>query len=133
MDTSIEAYCLIGSLCSFMVIQPSTLVQGSMESQGLGPAQQHTPPGLLLADETAKARKCYDHVGRPTQEAIATSFFLSASYFGLEKHNAAWYHLQEAITLAQLLGMHDESTYIAQDAASDVRRRMFWLLFITER
>lgn len=43
-------------------------------------------------------------------------------------------YLREAITLAQIMGLHRESTYTAfPSLEQDLRRRIIWLLFVTER
>ncbi|KAM0327499.1 hypothetical protein ACHAQA_005787 [Verticillium albo-atrum] len=66
---------------------------------------------------------------------VQTSFFLYAVFFCMDKDNAAWYYLRESITILQTLRLHEEVTY---DNADDplfatYGRRMFWVLFITER
>ena len=63
-----------------------------------------------------------------------TSFFLFAYYGNHEKHAKAWHYLQEAITFAENLNMDDESSYGKLDPVeAQWRRRLYWLLFITER
>jgi hypothetical protein len=43
-------------------------------------------------------------------------------------------HLRKAMTICQMLGMHRESYYAKVPVAEQqIRRRIFWLLFITER
>lgn len=43
-------------------------------------------------------------------------------------------YLREAITLAQIMGLHRESTYQTLSLAEqEIRRRIIWLLFVTER
>ena len=43
-------------------------------------------------------------------------------------------YLREAITLAQIMGLHRESTYTSLAASEqEIRRRIIWLLFVTER
>lgn len=43
-------------------------------------------------------------------------------------------YLREAITLAQILGLHRERTYITlSDPDQQISRRILWLLFVTER
>ncbi len=86
----------------------------------------------------SKPRACeckrIEYVETPTLESVQTSLFLFACYFGLDKHNKAWYHLREATTLAQIVGMQDEPSYLAGDSVDSVmKRRLYWLLFITER
>jgi hypothetical protein len=135
MNSSTEAYCLVSSLCAFVIIQPGLQVQ--MEQAGhsyrASPIQQVIARCLRLVEETVRVWNSYDHKDNPTLTDVLIAFFLSAAYFGLEKANAAWIHLREAITLAQLLGMHDEGTYVPGDIDGPCRRRLFWLLFVSER
>ena len=133
MGQSVEAYCLVTALCAFMLIQPgiASHVQTTDEptSSIINPKM-----GAALMDETVRIRKGYDYVENPTVHTVITSFFLFGSCFGLNKHNAGWFHLREATALAQILGMQDENTYLFGDLVENSRkRRLFWLLFVTER
>ena len=90
--------------------------------------------GNALMEEAARMRKAYDYIENPTTDTIRTSFFLFGCCFGLNKHNAGWLYLRDATALAQILGMQDESAYVSSDAVENARkRRLFWLLFVTER
>ncbi|MCJ1287759.1 hypothetical protein MMC26_007111 [Xylographa opegraphella] len=133
MDTKTEAYCLIGSLCAFVVIQPDFHIRTAGDRPQFSSIRQVSAQCLRLVEETLRAWNGYDHKDSPTLTDVLIAFFLSAAYFGLEKANAAWIHLREAITLAQLLGMHDEGTYKRGDVDGDIRRRLFWLLYVSER
>lgn len=135
MNSSTEAYCLVGSLCAFVIIQPGLQVQMQRagDSYRASPMQQVSAQCLRLVEETVRVWNSYDHKDNPTLTDVLIAFFLSGAYFGLEKANAAWIHLREAITLAQLLGMHDEGTYVPGDIDGPCRRRLFWLLFVSER
>ena len=43
-------------------------------------------------------------------------------------------YLREALTLAQVMGLHRESTYaVLSSSEQEIRRRIIWLLFVTER
>ncbi len=85
-------------------------------------------------EETLRVRKSYDHLETPTLNSLVTSFFLFGCYFGLDLHNKAWFHLREATTLSHILGLQKEDTYLRFDAIeSSRRRRLYWLLFVTER
>ena len=134
---SIEAYSLISSLCAFILIQPGLEIKGSPSL----PVSRRSPSpsanlslGTSLLDDVLRARKSYDYIENPSVRAAITSFFLFGCCFGLNKHNAAWFHLREATALAQLLGLQDEGTYLGDDPIeSSRRRRLFWLLFVTER
>ncbi|KAJ8604940.1 hypothetical protein MRB53_041616 [Persea americana] len=129
MHSSPDAFCLIASLCAYMTIQPNI----------------HLPPELIGGKEISEVgrgiladclavRKTFDYVEEPTVISVITSFFLFGCHFCLEKHNSAWYHLREATTLALFLRMHQEETYASGDAiGATLKRRLFWLLFVTER
>ena len=133
MGQSIEAYCLVTALCAFMLIQPGIASHVRTMEQ---PTSSITNPkmGAALMDEATRIRKGYDYVENPTVHTVITSFFLFGSCFGLNKHNVGWFHLREATALAQILGMQDENTYLFGDMVENSRnRRLFWLLFVTER
>ena len=131
LETSLESYCFVTSLCAFMLIQPGMeLVEGS----NVGMAQDGISAGRTLVEEVLRVRKGYDYVDSPSTATVITSFFLFACYFGLDKHKIGWFYLREATTLAQILGMSDESTYHTGDVIETIRqRRLYWLLFVTER
>ncbi|KAI9893544.1 MAG: hypothetical protein M1814_006340 [Vezdaea aestivalis] len=127
LDQSPELYCLICSLCAFMCIQ-------GMQSLGDDNPTSSSTHGRILLDEALRVRKSFDHVETASSHSVMTSFFFFGCYFGLDKHATAWYHLREATTLAQILGMQDESGYMMGDALDmALKRRLFWLLFVTER
>jgi hypothetical protein len=43
-------------------------------------------------------------------------------------------YLREAITIGQMMGLHKESSYLALSSEEQqIRRRILWLLFVTER
>ena len=134
MGQSVEAYCLITAFCAFMLIQPGIVLRTSHVLDE--PTSSITNPkmGNVLMEESVRMRKDYDYVETPTVNTIITSFFLFGCCFGLNKHNTAWFHLREATALAQLLGMQDENTYMFDNVMeTSRRRRVFWLLFVTER
>ena len=131
---SIEAYCLVTSLCAFMLIQPGIILKNNPILDI--PATSITSPklGSLLMEEAVRVRKGYDYIENPSVNTCITSFFLFGSCFGLNRHNNGWCHLREATALAQILGMQEESTYALGDIVETSRkRRLFWLLFVTER
>lgn len=135
MENSVEAYCLVVSLCAYMMIQPNmNLPPGAFQDLEIQP-QPSLELGQLLLQETLRVRKGYDYVENPTVWTVITSFFLFGSYFCLDKHNTAWFHLREATTLAQIMGMHEESHYQMNGDVVETsrKRRLYWLLFVTER
>ena len=133
-NESVEVYCLLTSLCAFMMIQPGMRLRRNSMQNGEETDHANTFSGVALLEETLRVRKSHDFVENPTTVTIITSFFLFACYFGLDKHNTAWFHLREATTLAQIIGMQNEEHYEQGDLVErSRRRRLFWLLFVTER
>ncbi|KAL8955506.1 MAG: hypothetical protein Q9193_006672 [Seirophora villosa] len=135
MDGSTEAYSLLCSFCAFMLIQPGIETKAGHAIQALeGSFSNNTSLGKTLLDVALRRRKAYDYIEKPSVNAVITSFFAFGCFFGLDKHNTAWFHLREATTLAQTIGMQDEKTYAGMDYEESARmRRLFWLLFVTER
>lgn len=95
------------------------------------------PSTDFLISEAIRARRFCNYTECPSLTTVQTSFFLFSAFFCLGNDNSAWFYLREAITLLQLLRLDEESTYsssLADDAVLSVySRRMFWVLFITER
>ncbi len=134
MGHSVEAYCLVTALCSFMLIQPGIAAAVIPIMDETSCSMTNPRIGQLLMDEVVRVRKGYDYVENPNVNTVITSFFLFGCCFGLNKQNTAWFHLREATALAQILGMEDQSTYLFGNVVETSRRRLlFWLLFITER
>jgi hypothetical protein len=75
------------------------------------------------------------YVEKPTLRVVQTNFFLFAALFNLDQHNSAWFHLREAMTMLQMMRLHEENTYALMEDELEAlySRRTFWLLFITER
>jgi hypothetical protein len=132
-DRDLDTYCLLTSLCAFMMIQPGMPVPGDPLGLDSMPGA-NVMSGTMLMEETIRCRKGYDHLEAPTLGSLTTSYFLFGCYFGLDIHTKAWFHLREATTLACILGMNKEETYMTYDVIdSSRRRRLYWLLFVTER
>lgn len=134
MDRNIEAYCLVVSLCGYMMIQPNMEIPPhAFDGLSIRP-RPSVQLGHALIRETLRVRRDFNYAENPTVWSVTTSFFLFGSFFCLDQHNTAWYHLREATTLAQILGMHHESHYHSPDWIENSRkRRLYWLLFVTER
>lgn len=132
-----DSYCLVASLCAFVMVQPGmTLnVSGAVGRSYAGePPQNRYGFANMLLEDLLRVRTGRDYVEQPTLITVQTSFFLFCSYFTLEKQNSCWYYLREASTLAQLMKMHEESTYYVGDAdENQFKRRTFWLILLTER
>jgi hypothetical protein len=132
-EQDVDNYCLLTSLCAFMMIQPGMAIPG--DPLGLDSLSgSNLVCGNLLVEETLRVRKSYDYLEKPTLNSLVTSFFLFGCHFGLEFQNKAWFHLREATTLLHMLSMQKEESYLQFNAIeSSRRRRLYWLLFVTER
>ena len=136
MQASPESYCAVGSLCLYMIVQrgvDAPMMPSALRSQTISPQQNAVAAGNRLFEDIKKVRNQTDYSDNPTTASVVTSFFLSAALFGLEKHNTAWYYLQEAITFAKIMRIHDEKSYRQAGPTDVMNRRLFWLLFISER
>lgn len=132
-DGNPEVFCLVATLCSYVMIQPGMALPGTLDTIE-GESDARVRHAAMLLDEVRRTRKSLDYVEAPTIYSVQTSFFMFASYFSLEKSNACWFHIREASTLAQLLLMQEESSYRNGDPLENkFRRRLYWLLLLTER
>ncbi|OAQ97291.1 hypothetical protein LLEC1_00061 [Akanthomyces lecanii] len=110
----------------------------------------HSEGGILYDDDAFKSsttgvqflaaaedvRQKIDIADTMSEDAILTSFFLFVCYGNLEKYKKAWFYLNQSISMAILLELDNEtaeSTAGLTDKDIDRRRRIFWLLFISER
>lgn len=98
-------------------------------------------PESLVAEtfvaECRRVRATFDYMDPVGLNTILTSYFLHMHYGrqALRTQMAAFY-IREAITFAQLLGLHNESTYTYPSRTTReqaVMRRLYFLLFMTER
>ena len=138
MSSSAEAYCVVAALCVYMMVHAGveSAQLNSLASPASVLSRQHPiTRGLRLVEEVKRMRNQTDYSENPTTSTIVTSFFLSAGLFGLQKYNIAWYYLQEAITFAKIMRIHDEKSYRGRHPSQldDMNRRLFWLLFVSER
>lgn len=134
MDQSLDTYCLLTSLCAFMMLQPGMAIPGSDPFSLDAMPGASIASGTLLMEETIRVRKGYEYFDSPSLNALSTSYFLFGCYYGLDMHDKAWYHLREATTMLHLIGMNKEETYLQFDSVEAARRRrLYWLFFVTER
>lgn len=134
----LKRYCFLTALCAAASVQLN-LESTPCELEVDGPADERhecyprlTPDYLL--SEVLRLRSTLDIAEQPDLDALLTSCFLFSAYANLERHNQAWFYLSQSISLALTLKLHDEQAYsrMAYDDAQ-LRRRIFWLLFILER
>ncbi|KAK1993485.1 hypothetical protein LX36DRAFT_251584 [Colletotrichum falcatum] len=90
--------------------------------------------GRFFLDETISTRHSYDFLEDLSLSAVISSFYLSTSFFEINQSRKSWYYLREALTNAQDLGLHDDSSYYGLSREETLcRQRVFWILFVTER
>jgi hypothetical protein len=89
----------------------------------------------ILAAESMRARRLSKHGCAVNLNNVRTSFFLHI--YHESKHaggSESLLFLREAISLAQMMYLHRETAYIGlPQREQQIRRRVLWLLFITER
>jgi hypothetical protein len=134
MEQDRDTYCLLTSLCAFMMLQPGmTMPAGDPYNLDMMPGANIVSSNLLL-EETIRVRKGYEYLDSPSLSTLCTDFFIFGCYYGMELHDKAWYYLREATTMMQMIGMHKEETYLQwSNVEASRRRRLYWLLFVTER
>lgn len=132
-DQSLDTYCLLTSLCAFMMLQPGMQMPNDGYNFDMMPGANIVSATLLL-EETLRVRKGCDLLESPTLNTLCTSYLLFGCYYGLDFHDKAWFYLREATTLTHMMGMSKEETYGQFDAIEASRgRNLYWLLFATER
>jgi hypothetical protein len=100
-------------------------------------SNQHQPFNDMsdrFATESERYRLKYDYRESSTVEAILIPLFLHFYYGARGKRLTASFLLREALSICQLLGLDKEETYRGLDNGEEsYRRRIFWLLYVTER
>jgi hypothetical protein len=129
-------YALILALCA------ATRMQLGMDNvlHSQGPHAEVEVPlepkltGEMLACLAETSLRQYSAIDDTTLDSLLASFFLFASYGNLNKPRHAWFYLNQSICLAQSMDMtHEAGYHHLPDAEQEKRRRIFWLLFVTER
>ncbi|PTB41800.1 hypothetical protein M441DRAFT_138449 [Trichoderma asperellum CBS 433.97] len=144
-----EMYGLITACCAVMVLSPDIIITDSPERRASPLTDLQTeyaycstsisafkvPQAEFLIAETIRARSYCDYIEHPSLTTIQTSFFLFSAFFCLGKDTSAWHYIREAITTVQSLRLHEEASHseIQDPTVALYARRMFWVLFITER
>ncbi|ODV78864.1 uncharacterized protein CANTADRAFT_26001 [Suhomyces tanzawaensis NRRL Y-17324] len=127
---NIQAYSLACALSAAIAIHATFITTSN--------ALISLPPDLdlpYLVDEAVRARNFYNYRHHPSPESLLTSFFLYVYHVNVKGCLAsAIMYLREAITMAQVLGMHSEGMYHRKLPAETHRlRKIYFLLLVTER
>ncbi|KAL0943524.1 uncharacterized protein CTRU02_201411 [Colletotrichum truncatum] len=126
--TSPEKYGLLMACCAVIALSPEIFPPSAHH-------QINLPKADFFLSETLRSRRYHNFVDNLSLTHAQTSFFLFAAFFCIDNDNAAWFYLRESITILQTLRLHEEATYndINDTVLVTYARRMFWVLFITER
>lgn len=89
----------------------------------------------LLEEKCQAARSHVPPGRRPNLTTVRIAFFLHIYYDSLEANSMkSMLYLREAVTIATMTGLHRESYYTDVPVQErEIRRRVLWLLFTTER
>ncbi|KAI8692455.1 Zn(2)-C6 fungal-type domain-containing protein [Fusarium sp. Ph1] len=127
-------YALILALCA------ATRMQFGIDNAPIGEGPEVDIPlepqltGEMLIRLAETSLRQYNVIDDTTVDSMLASFFLFASYGNLNNPRHAWFYLNQSISLAQLLDITRETGYHdLPDMEREKRRRVFWLLFVTER
>ncbi|KAK6003991.1 hypothetical protein QM012_008841 [Aureobasidium pullulans] len=127
----IETYAFLCAICAATIVQLDAAIPvPDMEPLPGRPASAAD----MFIEECLRVRREFDYVGNATTVTVMTSFFVFAYYGNKESSEKAWHYLQESISFIENLDMDDESSMLKLDPLeAQWRRRLYWLLFITER
>jgi len=118
---------MILALCAFSLIQPVH----TQERQLMPMSDEYAK---VLLDEAFRLHSRSDLGESPVLETVLTSFFMFGCLFGLQRHNAAWLKLREAIDVATILCLQLPEAYTFLSDSERMRRvRIFFVLSVTER
>ncbi|KAF2229894.1 hypothetical protein EV356DRAFT_365587 [Viridothelium virens] len=126
-----EQYLLLCALSAMTIVQLEAAPQVPLVNGNPGNSEAAAE---VFAKECLRERRNVEYVENPTELTVMTSFFLFCYYGNLEKSEKAWYYLQEALSFAQVIELDNEAKVAALETVqSQWRRRLFWLLFVTEK
>ncbi|KAF4945115.1 hypothetical protein FSARC_14508 [Fusarium sarcochroum] len=129
-------YALILAICATtrMQLRMDNRVQDCENELSAQIPSEPRLTGDILVNLAENLLRQYSLIDDTTLDSVLVSFFLFASYGNLNDPRHAWFYLNQSITLAQSLDLTRESGYHGlPDEEREKRRRVFWLLFVTER
>lgn len=131
IKSSSEAFCMIVALCACVLIQTDITIPHATPSHPGIMQMPNIDIARTLLEESVRIQMGCDYLEFPTIITTLTSYLFYICHLGLERYNAACSYLQQAITQAQLLRLHEEETFKIK--RSDEWRWLYWLLLIHER
>lgn len=120
-----EIYALANAMSA------ATMAQLKLDSS----SHPETATGSSMEAECQRARTLSKNGQGATLNSLRIAFFLHVYHENQEAGGSrSLLFLREAITLAQIMGLHRESAYATLSTSEqEIRRRIIWLLFVTER
>ncbi|KAM0750878.1 hypothetical protein T439DRAFT_325924 [Meredithblackwellia eburnea MCA 4105] len=126
-DTSPDFAALLLSIAALSLLQPIRAEENFQWSQRDGQAQRF----LTEACKLKGAVECGENV---SFDGVLSSFLLFLCLFSLRRHDAAWFRIREAITLAELMDLHHFEQHVELEPEEKQRRqRLCAILAVTER
>lgn len=130
-----EVYALGAALCGATLSHLNQTICDDSESND--PSLPHLLTAGSFAQQARRLRGAFDYTEQVTLNSVLTSYFLHI-YYGRQpgREQTAAFYIREAITLANLLDMHIETTYVQRrwtPRERKVMRKLYFLLFMTER
>ena len=126
-----DQYLLLCALSAMTIVQLEAAPQVPNINGNPGDSEAAAE---IFAKECLRERRNTEYVEDPTDLTVLTSFFLFCYYGNLEKSEKAWYYLQESLSFSQIIELDSEAKVAAlEHMESQWRRRLFWLLFVTEK
>ncbi|TDZ25839.1 putative sucrose utilization protein SUC1 [Colletotrichum orbiculare MAFF 240422] len=127
-DDDLESYVLANAVGAATISQLKLSTTDSNDPATAGSMEAECQRSRMVLQERAD--------GPPMNlNWLRTSFFLHVYHENQQPGGAkSLLYLREAITIAQIMGLHKESSYMPLPLAEQqMRRRTLWLLFVTER
>lgn len=111
-------------------IGAATIAQLKLDQTGVSSAT-----GSSMADECQRTKLMGKNGQSANLNILRIAFFLHIYYENQDQGGVkSLLFLREAITIAQIMGLHRESSYVSLSLSEQqIRRRILWLLFVTER
>lgn len=127
-STNISSYSLSCALAAAIIVQVS-FVNSKDSFMVLPKDLSH----FDLVREALKSRESCKT--SPSPDSLLTSFFLYCYYANLQGGtSSSILYLREAIATAQVLGLHDNNTYLNKSRSETHRlKKIYYLLLVTER
>ncbi|KAL2855738.1 hypothetical protein BJX68DRAFT_231110 [Aspergillus pseudodeflectus] len=117
-----------------VALSAATHLQLNLDIGEPKPSDDNLISGHDLILEALRALCEYDPLDEPHMDTVLTMFFLFCAYGNLNKPSYAWHYLSQTISYLQILNLDKEAIYAGLSLAdAEARRRVFWLVFITER